>query len=290
MGSKSLAKLKSEMLFNVDLTRLVDVMKGISTSQYFVVDRRRINVQKITDVLESMFKIYDFRNSKHPFVRLKNPKRLIGIVATDSGFTGGLNMKVAQAAFKLDEKGSYYFALGERGWNYLKESNKPHHPFPGINPDETRFRLANEITAYILQEVLKGNFGHVILVYPRALNFSSQRIESINLLPCPMFFKERTANVPSDAAQAKSVILESPMDGIIEYLAAVWIRKRLLEIFEQSKLAEYGARTMHLEGSYQTLNKEDKQLKLQYFKARREKIDQSLRETFTSQLLCTKKE
>jgi F0F1-type ATP synthase gamma subunit len=289
MGSKGLAKLKAEMLFNADLTRLVDVMKGISTSQYFVVDRRRVNLTKINDVVENMFKIYDFRNSQHPFVRLENSKRLIGVVATDSGFTGGLNMKVAQAAFKLEQGGSYYFALGERGWNYLKEFSKPHQPFPGINPDETRFRLASEITAYILREVLSGNFGHVVLVYPRALNFSSQRIESVNLIPCPMFFKDRETHVVPDAVQAKSVILDSPADGIIEYLTAVWIRKRLLEIFEQSKLAEYGARTMHLEGSYQTLTKDDKQLKLQFFKARREKIDQSLRETFTSQLLCSKR-
>ena len=290
MGSKSLAKLKGEMLFNADLTRLVDVMKGISTSQYFVIDRRRTHTEKITDVIESMFKIYDFRNSTHPFVRMENQKRLIGVVATDSGFTGGLNMKVAQAAFKLEQGGSFYYTLGERGSTYLKEFAKPHQPFPGISPDETRFRLATELTAYLLKEVLRGSFGHVILVYPRALNFSSQRVESLNLIPCPLFFKDRDPNtIASAAEQAKKVIFETPAEGIIEYLTAVWIRKRLIEVFEQAKLAEFGARTMHLEGSYQTLTKDDKQLRLQFFKARREKIDQSLRETFTSQLLCNRK-
>ena len=277
------------MLFNADLTRLVDVMKGISTAQYFVVERRRTNTVKITETLESMFELYDFRNSQHPFVRMENPKRLIGLVATDSGFTGGLNMKVAQASFKLEKDGSYYFSLGERGSNYLKEFNKPHQAFPGINPDETRFRLVDELTAYILQEVLKGRFGNVILVYPRALNFSSQRVEAVNLIPCPMFFKDRTPEVESDELQGKKIICETAPDGVIEYLTAAWTRKRLIEIFDYSKLAEYGARTMHLEGSFQTLTKDDKQLKLQFFKARREKIDQSLRETFTSQLLCSKK-
>lgn len=286
MGSRSISKLKSEMLFNADLTRLVDVMKGISASQYFIMDRRRSHLEKIGEALDEMFKAYDFRASFHPFVRMKNPKRLIGLVATDSGFLGGLNMKVAQAAFKLEAEGTHYFVLGERGANFLKEYNKPHHAFPGIAPDDQRFKLVDQVTAYILREVLKKNFGHVILVYPHAINFSSQRIQAINLTPCPLFFKDRTGPVPTETAQRKQTLLESSADGIIEYMAAIWIRRKLIEAFEYSKLSEFGARTMHLEGSYQTLTKIDKQLKLQFFKARREKIDQSLRETFTSQLLC----
>ena len=63
------------------------------------------------------------------------------------------------------------------------------------------------------------------------------------------------------------------------------MRQRLIECLESAKLAEYGARMMHLEDSYSTLSKIDKQLRLEFFKARREKIDQSLRETCTSQML-----
>ncbi len=289
MATKSLSKLKQEMLFNSDLTRLVDVMKGIAASQYHIMERKRTPMVKLNHAVEEIFKDWDFRNSEHPFVHMKNERRLIGIVATDGGFLGGLNMKVVQAAAKHETQGASYFVLGERGANYLREFGKQHTPFSGINLDESRFKLAGEITAFILKEVLRGTFGHVILVYPHAVSFSSQRVESVNLIPCPLFFKDKPKEVPDEITLKKQSILESESDGIVEYLVAAWMRKRLIEFFEDAKLAEFGARTMHLEGSYSTLTKIDKQQKLQFFKARREKIDQSLRETFTSQLLCGKK-
>jgi ATP synthase F1 gamma subunit len=290
VATKSLSKLKTEMTFNGDLTRLVDVMKGISASQYFIMDRKRSQMEKFNTVLEGLFNAWDFRWSEHPFVHLKNQRRLIGVIATDGGFLGGLNMKVIQAAMKHETAGAYYFVVGERGANYLREFNKPHTPFPGVSTDEGRFKLANELVGFILKEVLRESFGSVILVYPHAASFSAQRIEAVNLIPCPFFFKDKPKDVPLESELAKKMILESPAAGIIEYMAAIWLRKRLIEIFEDSKLAEFGARTMHLEGSFQTLTKIDKQLKLQFFKARREKIDQSLRETFTSVLICGKEE
>lgn len=288
MATKGLAKLKSEMLFNSDLTRLVDVMKGIAASQYYIMEKKKTHLERFNEELDGFFQMYDFRHSSHPFVAMSNKKRLIGIVATDSGFLGGLNMKVAQAAFRHETRDTQFFVLGERGVSYLKEFEKPYKAFAGVSPDETRFKLVDRMTSYILQEVLKDHYGHVILVYPHAINFSSQRVEAVNLIPCPIFFKNKPDTVPTAEEQSKQIILESSQDGIIEYLTAVWMRKRLLELLEDSKSAEYGARTMHLEGSYQTLTKIDKQLKLQFFKARREKIDQSLRETFTSQLMCGK--
>ena len=92
--------------------------------------------------------------------------------------------------------------------------------------------------------------------------------------------------MPTNLEQEKNVILESRPGQVIEALTVSWIRRRLIDCFENAKLSEYGARTMHLEESYQTLSKIEKKLKLEYFKVRREKIDQSLRETFTSQLIC----
>ena len=124
MATKSLSKLKAEMTFNTDLTRLVDVMKGIDASQYFIMDRRKTRVEKFSSAIEEMFTIYEFRNVEHPFVFLKNPKRLIGVVATDSGFWGGLDMKVMQAAQKYETADAHCFVLGERGSNMMKEFGK----------------------------------------------------------------------------------------------------------------------------------------------------------------------
>lgn len=288
MATKSPAKLKAEMLFNSDLTRLVDAMKGVAAAQYFTMEHRKSNLARSSQALEELFDVYDFRRSFHPFVRLASEKKYIVLVTTDSGFMGGLNMKVLNAGLRLETSGSRFLVIGERGVNSIKEFGKQVDTLPGINPDDSRFELQDQLIAQMIQAVAREGFGQVILVAPRALSFTVQRVESWNLIPCPIFFKNKPEFVPTKKMQQNSVILESSEGGIIEKLAVLWLRKRLTEIFEDAKLAEFGARTMHLEESFQTLTKIDKQLKLQFFKARREKIDQSLRESFTSQLMCEK--
>ena len=286
MATKSLSKLKSEMVFNQDLTRLVDSMKGVAAAQYHVMEHRKTNLERYTKAIEELCEVYDFRLSQHPFLRAANPKKIIGLVTTDSGFLGGLNMKVIQSGLKQDAPGSVFYILGERGVSNMREYGKSIVPFPGINADDTRYELVERFINRICSDVLKGSFGQVVLVAPYAVSFTVQRVEAWNLIPCPIFFKNKPEKAKTDLEQEKNTILESPSAQVIEYLTVMWLRKRLIELFEDAKLAEYGARTMHLESSYQTLSKIDKQLKLQFFKARREKIDQSLRESFTSQLLC----
>lgn len=286
MATKSLSKLKTEMIFNQDLARLVDVMKGIAAAQYHMMERKRAVISRYDKALNELFSVYDFRGVSHPFIQSRNPKKLICLVTTDSGFLGGLNMKVVQAGMKHEEKGDYYLVVGERGVNYVREFGKSYSSFPGINLDDSRFVLVEKMVEHIKNALLKNAYGRVILVYPNSISFTMQRLEVLNLIPCPLFFKERAQRIPTDETQAKDVILESPPEHVIEYLTLCWLTKRFVEIFESAKLAEFGARTMHLEESFQTLTKTDKQLKLQFFKARREKIDQSLRETFTAQLIC----
>lgn len=284
MGSKSLSKLKDEMIFNQSLTKVVDVMKGISAAQYFVMEHKKLNVEKYSEALEELFKFYDFRDVDHPFLQPQSEKKLICMITTDSGFLGGLNMKVATAAMAQETPESQYAVLGERGANYLKEMGRSCDAFPGINPDDTRFELGEKFIRFILKTVLEQKIGRVVLVHPYPVSFTSQRVEVLNLLPCPMFYKDKPETLDA-GKQAKGIILDSKPDGVIEYLTLFWMRRRMIEIFEESKMSEYGARTMHLEESFSTLTKLDKQLRLQFFKAKREKIDQSLRETFSAKLV-----
>lgn len=286
MATKSLSKLKSEMVFNADLTRLVDVMKGVATAQYFVMEHKRVPMGQYAGALDELFQFYDFRHVEHPYVQIASEKKLVIMVATDSGFLGGLNMKVMQAGLQMESNDTRFAVLGERGATFLREMGKTFDAFPGINADDTRFDLQANLISYILKCVWEQEIGRVILVSPRAISFTAQKVEALNILPCPAFYTGRPEDLPDPQHVEKSMILESKPEGIIEYLTLFWLRKRLVQIFEEAKMAEFGARTMHLEESYNTLKNLDKQLKLQFFKARREKIDQSLRETFTSQLVC----
>ena len=86
----------------------------------------------------------------------------------------------------------------------------------------------------------------------------------------------------------ENVIVESPIGNIIEYIVETWILQKLFEVFEDSKLAELSARTVHLEESYQTLIEQKKGLSHQYFQSRHELVDSEMRDMYSAQIVRKK--
>ena len=167
--------------------------------------------------------------------------------------------------------------------------------FPGIHQD-TIYEQSIEIKDYIVDEVLAGRMGKVILAYPKSLSFTTQSIEVLSILPCGEFFdrdmeSEVSRRNPTKRliAEATRVIVESSFADMAKYLASVWVSSKLYEVFEDSKLAEFSARAMHLEDSLQKVEKEQKKLKHMFFKAAHEQIDKGMREGFTAKNLKDKK-
>ncbi|MDA0577307.1 MAG: hypothetical protein O3B24_04325, partial [Verrucomicrobia bacterium] len=91
--------------------------------------------------------------------------------------------------------------------------------------------------------------------------------------------RTRTAKL---IAEARRVIVESRVSDLVEYLAGTWVATKLYEVFEDAKLAEFSARAMHLEGSFQRLKSDQKKLRQRTFRAVHEKIDKGMRESFTA--------
>ena len=149
-----------------------------------------------------------------------------------------------------------------------------------------------------MKGVKEHRFGNCILAYARAISFSVQHIEVETLLPCARIYskdvpaKKDGSGEPGRPAEEKgapagpdSLILESPLAGMLEYLVGTYIVERLFLAFEENKLAEFGARANHLENSCQYLRTQGKKIKLEYIKRVHAKVDQGMRETFASQIL-----
>jgi F0F1-type ATP synthase gamma subunit len=131
--------------------------------------------------------------------------------------------------------------------------------------------------------------GKVTVVYPRPVSFSAQTIEAIGILPCGELFDMRAESEVSLRmkgkgliAEASRVVVESSFSDMVEYLAGVWVTTKLCEVFEDSKLAEFSARAMHLEGSHDKVQREFKKVRHQAFKASHELIDKGMRESFSA--------
>ena len=107
-----------------------------------------------------------------------------------------------------------------------------------------------------------------------------QRVEELRVLPCTELFQKKDKTAPEEA---DGLIVESSLREMIQYLVETWIVQKLFEIFEESKLAEFSARTVHLEESFQLLQEKGKGIRFRYLRGWHESIDKGMRDIFSAQ-------
>lgn len=287
-----LIELRKELKFSVELVQLIETLKNVAGSQYHVMEKEKRRFDQFLDSFAEFFRVVDLAGVEDPLVKVTCDVLGVIIVTSDSGFMGGLNQGVIRAAMTAsagypDDRKSFV-VLGDKGAGVFTDQRRPFKYFHGVTQG-TIYEQAAAVKAYIVKEVLEGRMGKVIVAYPRPLSFSAQTIEVVNLLPCGELFDRNAESaiagrgrVGKFVAESTGVIVESSFPDIVQYLSGVWVTSKLFEIFEDSKLAEYSARAMHLEGSFQKLEKDLKKIKHQCFKATHEQIDKGMRESFAA--------
>ncbi len=287
-----LSELRKELRFNGELVQLIETLKNIAASQYHTMEKAKQRFEAFMDAFAGFFRVVSLAEVDDPLVRVSADTLGVVLVTSDSGFMGGLNQGVLRAALEVAEElppeQVRFTVIGEKGANLLQDLGRAYRYFPGIGPD-TIYEQALEVRDYLVKEVLQRRLGRVVLVYPRPLSFTSQTIDVIALLPCASLFDTaaesevtRRLGAAKLVAEARGVIVESDFQAIVEHLAGLWVASKLYEVFEDSKLAEFSARAMHLEGSFQRLSTEQKKLRHRTFKAVRERIDKGMRESFAA--------
>lgn len=288
-----LNELRRELRFNKELLSLVETLKNVAGSQYHLLEKKKQRFAQFMEAFSEFFRVVDLVDVTNPYVKIASDVTGLVILTSDSGFMGGLNSGVIQAAFDavagLPPDKVAYVVVGEKGAGVISDMRIPFHFFEGISQD-TIYEQAVVIKDYLIGEVGAGRMGRVLVAAPRAISFSSQEIEVIDLLPCGILFAREHEEAEQLARQgvkrfladARKVIVESSYDDMVTYLAGIWVTSRLYEVFEDGKLAEFGARAMHLEGSLQKVEKEYSQVRQKVTKATHELVDKGMRESFAA--------
>jgi len=277
-----MSKLKKDVQLNVDLTQMVDVLKGIAAGRFSVLQKQLVLFEKYMQMAGDILSIVDLGKVSHPFARPRSDVTGVILVTSDAGFLGGLNARVVQLGLRQAGEVGPVIVIGEKGLNYLRGSGRNITAFPGID-DNQRLALAFAVRDHAIKQIFAGAFGRLAIVYPRPVSYSVQEVTVETFLPCTVWLP------PTEPSRrGMSVIWESRPDDVLEYVVYQWIGCRLDEIFAMSRVAELAARVVHLESSYQELLRQGKQLKLQYFRAQHEVIDRSMREIYAAQLLSKK--
>jgi len=275
-----IARLKKDVQFNTELTKIVDVLKGISAARFHVLERQLALFEPYFKAAEEILATLDVTQVAHPFVQPSRQTVGVVMVTSDAGFLGGLNTQVVNTGLRQGGSDRLLTVIGERGANYLHDLRQDCTAFPGIE-DASRLSLALAVREHVARQVLEGQCGRMVVVYPKPLSFAVQEVTVETLLPCSAWIPK-----PEDRPPEADVLWESLPSDVVEYVVIQWIGHRLDEMFAMSRLAELAARVIHLEGSYQELTQRGKKLRLQYFRARHEIIDRSMREIFSAKILC----
>ncbi|MFH0838753.1 MAG: FoF1 ATP synthase subunit gamma [Candidatus Omnitrophota bacterium] len=273
---KTLAEVKRDLEFNKGLASLIEALKNIAVSQYRALEQKLKSYERLLEEIDGFFEFIDISRIKSPFASSHYKKQIVVAVTSDSGFLGGLNMNVVTAArAELEKIPGKLIVIGERGKIYARESKLPFTAFSGIK-DEQRYAQAIQVRNYLVKTILEGRVGYLKVVYPRPISFTIQRVEIVSCLPY----------TPKQAQETSGhdIIVESKLNDVFGYLVYLWISQKLYEIFGLSRLAEFAARFVHLEGSSQRLGELDKKLRLQYFRIRHELVDRNMRELFSARL------
>ena len=287
----TLSTLQKELEFNTDLVALLNVMKGIAASRFQALQKRKERFKKFVNSFQGFFELIDFSAVEHPFGRAVAKRAGVIMVTSDEGFMGRLNSHVINAALAERKNETELITLGERGSAYLKGMGEKFVPFPGVT-EENKYELALKLKEYIMKQSKEGKLDKVTLFYPMPVSFTFQKVEMIKVLPATELFEGQkvadSLNAERHALYAEKVIIESSIEAIIEHLVGEWITQKLYEVFEDSKLSEFAARTVNLEQSHQNLSQAREALRYKYFRAKHSFVDRGMRETFASQLLRKK--
>lgn len=279
----SIATIKNEREFYKDFYSLINVLKTIAISQFHSLERKMRLYDEFVQTVESFFSMLDIGTIEHPFV---NPKETapLGIIAitSDRGLLGGLNHRVMTAAFGyMENSQNQLIVVGQQGQNFMSGLNVFFKGFE-VGEDDKRYVRALELRDYLMEEVLAGRIGPVKIFYPFASSIQVQKVVELDLLPCTKWPEKD--GVTWDE-RGEDILLESHPADLAEYLIYLLLGQKFFEILQFARLAEFAARTVHLEDSSGKIKEIDAKLQLKYFRARHEVIDQQMRELFSARAL-----
>jgi F-type H+-transporting ATPase subunit gamma len=125
-------------------------------------------------------------------------------------------------------------------------------------------------------------FGRILIFYPEFLSLTAQKVTLFQLLPYFGLTEETSVSKEED------ILTEPSLQRVLDALIKSWLEGKLLHIFWSTKLAEFSARIMHLEGSTQELSHLNHRLAFDYFRNVHALNDKTIREISASKVLLGK--
>jgi len=283
MGKANKAKL--ELRDAAEMVDLIQTLKDIADNKLYILMQQKDRFRRFGESFAEFFRMISFTKVKHPLISNENPKIILVVVSAEGSFLGAFNNKIFRKA--LDEKKRYpnakFVAVGEKAADRFQAMQPNLKSFVDIEKVGF-YETAVAVKDHLIDEVMKGEAGKVIIVYSWPKTFDTQKLRAAKLLPCDELITKQA----QFATEFEKIIEESESADIIGYLSNLWITTRIFEILLDTVLAATSAQAKFLEDSVDKMKKERDKTKVKFRKAKKGDIDKSLRETFSARMMANK--
>lgn len=199
-------------------------------------------------------------------------KKLYVVFTSDSGFCGGYNGTIVNAALeavKGDRENNLIMILGQKGREYLKrfryETTAEYVELSDVpNMKEARAIANDAIRLFENDEV-----GEVYLVYTKFISSVKQSPVVERLLPLERF---------EDEDSKENFIYEPQPKEMIDDVVNMYISSKLLNSLMTAKLSEHSARMTAMDGASKNADDILEKLNLKYNRIRQTFITQEITE------------
>lgn len=277
------------------LLEIISVIKDVATNRFFAFAQRKANFQNFFQTFLEFFEMMQNVETNCPLLKNDHKGVTIFTIASDQAFMSQLNSRVASIALQQLQKypGAILASYGRRCADRMKQLGvKNIDRLFTLDQFPDRYTLALKIREYVVDQVMTGKCGKVILIHLWAKTFSIIKPRILTLLPASELIRTRGGDVTEEeegsAAGEESSpedkykpIMESPPDKMMKALADIWIHSRLFEILSDILLVEAAVQSQQLESALESLGSERKGLMVSFRKAGREELNKAMREVFT---------
>lgn len=195
-------------------------------------------------------------------------KNLFIIFAPDKGLCGGLIGNIADEIFTYNSKSpnDIYLTVGKKIEKYPSSLNQKITASFKFGTTLPSFDMVFPITDIINDYFLNGKVKSVKILYSKFINVFSQKQQTINLLPVEILPEEN-----SKKSESVTIFDPSPQD-LLPNLLKHYLETIIFQLLLESYACEQGARMFAMQNATTNAIEITKELKLEYNKARQEKI------------------
>ncbi len=228
--------------------------------------------------------------STHPLLQEREvEKELVIVIGTDRGLCGPLNTNLFKLLSQFDSSKTDFISVGRKAKNFIAKTKRNLVADFSVE-DPAQIKNTRPITRLLRERFLNGEADRVKIAFPKFINTLTQEPRIETVLPINPISLEREAL--EDPAGLEKVsgfgfVFEPHPQEILNELIPAYLHSLVYQIVLDARASEHSARMVAMKNATDNAKELQKDLTLEYNKARQAAITNEIAEIATAQMAMT---